>query len=200
MKKILLFILTILSIFLLVSCKKNEAVARDMNNILSDFEFEHIDNYNQYEEICKEPTTTNKINKLGISYYFMAKTKKKVALKSISYTLYNTSETDSLFFLKVKDPCFIEYEDGSYGINNNKYTPLLEKNFDVVEIKPNEYVDIYLNLLGLTIKKKKELNLFFNFTNDPSLIGGNVKDNINLIKEYAGIANFKVDYTAYMKI
>ncbi len=200
MKKILLFIITFCSMFILVSCKKNEAVARDMNNFLSDFEFESVGNYNQYEAICKAPTVENKMNKLGVGFYFGCKTKKKIIFKSVSYTLYNTSETDSLYFCSLKDYLYEEAEDENYVINSNMYDQMLNPNFEIVEIKPGQEVDVKLDLIGMKMKRNKELLLFFRWCPEPNLIGGNIRDNVNLIKEYGGISNFKMDYQIYMKI
>lgn len=206
MKKILYFILCITTMFVLVSCKKNEPVGRETANFLSDFKFESTDDYNQFDAICKDMNTINRVSNFKTTIRtieFNFTTTKKVVIKKISFRLYNYSKTETLKIMVNNDNiynfndlgCTINYFDESVG-------------FEVEDIEPSGFKDITLEFGGLVLKKKTNVKLLFGYTLNASHYGidmetATIEDRkmpANRLKNCAGISNFKVDYIAYIKV
>ena len=208
MKKILYFILCISTLFILASCKKNEPVGRVTSDFLSDFTLDSTYDYEQYDAIIKDQQSANKVRnfyKAMRKLEFSFTTNKKVTIKTISFRMYNHSETEMLKVLVNEDSIYSINEDKSYSINYfNEYNQ-----YTVEELKPGEFKDVTLNFDTLTIKKKNLVRLMFGFTLDSSFYGidysgdVSVEDRmtaLNRLDECAGICNFKIDYMAYIKI
>ncbi len=198
MKKILLFVLMISSIFILSSCKKSEPVGREMDDFYSDFKFDDEKKYKNFDEITKDKTPTNKFKYLGITFFFDCTTKKKVYLKNISYNIYNDSETNSIWLVKQNDPSYDYYDDEkTLVINGSMYDELLHPIYEEFEVKPKSFVSVNYDI-NVLLKKNTHLALYFRV--DPSFGEDDFKTNLNTIKNDVGISNFKVDYNAYMKV
>lgn len=198
MKKILLFVLMISSIFILSSCKKSEPVGREMDDFYSDFKFDDEQEYKNFDEITKDQTPTNKFKYLGITFFFNCTTKKKVYLKNISYNIYNDSETNSIWFVKQKAPSYEYYEDEKLlGVNISIYDELLHPNYEEFEVKPKSFVSVNYDI-NVLLKKNTQIRLFFRI--DPNFGDDDFKTTLNTIKNDVGVSNFKVDYNAYIKI
>jgi hypothetical protein len=149
-----------------------------------------------YEEMCKTPGVTNRFKNTGV-LNFSFKTIRKVSIKSISFTIYNYSETDSFYIYKLSDN-FYQQLDGGYYIN-----VLDDDNFDTSEIKrvePNSSVDIKLDFEDLLINSKKNITLNFGILANSDYYEGlnSLSEVVNLLKTTMGRANFNVEYKAYI--
>lgn len=206
MKKILLFILCLITMFVLVSCKKNEPVGRETANFLSDFKFESTDDYNQFDAICKDMNTINRVSnfktiKRALEFDFT--TTKKVVIKKISFRLYNYSKTETLKIMVNNDNI---YNFHDLGCSINYFNESVS--FEVEDIEPNGFKDIKLEFSDLILKKKTDVKLFFGYTINASYYGIDMetatmedrKMPANRLINCAGISNFKVDYIAYIKV
>ena len=198
MKKVLLFVLMISSIFILSSCKKSEPVGREMNDFYSDFKFDDEKKYKNFDEITKDQTPTNKFKYLGVTTVFDCTTKKKVYLKNISYNIYNDSETNSIWFVKQKAPSCEYYEDEKVlGVNISIYDELFHPNYEEFEVKPKSFVSVNYDI-NVLLKKNTQIRLYFRI--DPNFGDDDFKTKINTLRNDVGISNFKVEYNAYVKI
>ena len=206
MKKIRFLILMLASIFTLTSCKKNEPVGRVTANFLSDFKLETTDDFDVYDAIIKDMEYSNRTNNFKTALrmlQFNFTTNRKVVIKKISYRLYNHSETETLNVLVNRGSVYNISEEGICSINFFK-----EGNYNIVEIEPNGFIDVTLDLENLMIKKKTTVWLLFGFTIDSSAYGidyANATDEekkipINRLRNCAGICNFNIDYIAYIKV
>ena len=205
MKKILFFFLSIISIFTLISCKKNEPVGRVSSDFLSDFTFQTQSEFEKYEAIIEEEKVNNRLGrkyKVGNMTTIDFTPNKKVSIKTISFRVYNYSETDTFnifvmdsdsYWMPEKDVCYINYLGGDFD-------------YHIEEIKPGAYRDITINLGGLVIKKNVSIITYFGINFNTEIQGFDINEEgvmqkmFNIMKNSAGVCNFKVEYSAYMKI
>lgn len=206
MKKILYFILCITTMFVLVSCKKNEPVGRETANFISDFKLGSSDDYSEYDAIIKDMQHANRVsnfNTLKRKLEFDFTANKKVVIKKISFRLYNHSETETLKILVNEDISYNTTLEDTCIINGFN-----DASCDAKELKPNEYKDITLSFENLMLKKNTLVMLMFGFTADPSYYDfnpenssvENMKQTMDRLNNCGGICNFKIDYIAYMKV
>lgn len=204
MKKILLFILCLTTMFLLVSCKKNEPVGRVTNDFLSDFSLNSKTDYEVYDAIIKDKSIDNRLGRrykslklVGLNF----KSNKKVKIKNLSFRIYNFSETDS-FNIFVLDKSYYEFLDKELcQINLNSD----ENSWHIETISPGDYYDVKLEFDDLKLKKNTNIELYYGVNYNASIQGIDINDYnamelINKIINSAGICNFKIDYVAYMKV
>ena len=183
MKKIILFILMLATIFTLGACKKKEPTPRVMDNFLSDFTLTE-NAFEDYDKISKNEKGSNKLSYLHKAFSSSINAKNKTIINKISFTVYNCSETDYSFY--VLDP-----SEATVYKSNKIY--MMDVNFDTarrIEIKNGEEYTMTYDL-GLTMKKGYSLQIFFGF--DTTDTGG-----VKTMIENAGVYNFKVDYSVYL--
>ena len=193
MKRLLIAVICFCSLFILVSCKKNEPVGRTTENFLSDFYFEDDLYFNRYDEIIKDMSINNRLSQIGTMPALNFKPNKKVIIKKISFTIYNYS-TDKVFSVFQKEDNYFNFLDDNYlEINAG------DEKDKIIKVNSDSSIDIEL-VLDTTVKKNCEIILGFGFVLNPEIIGGTFIDNVNTLKDSAGLCNFKVEYVAYMKI
>lgn len=204
MKKILLFILCLTTMFLLVSCKKNEPVGRVTNDFISDFSLNSKTDYEIYDAIIKDKSIDNRLGRrykpmklVGLNF----KSIKKVKIKNISFRIYNFSETDS-FNIFVLDKAYYEFLDKDLCQIN-----LMNDNISwrIETISPGDYYDVKLEFDDLKLKKNTNIELYYGVNYNASIqgidiINDSMTELMNKITNSAGICNFKIDYVAYMKL
>ncbi len=191
MKKILLFVIAFCSMFLLVSCKKSEAVIRTNDDFLSDFRFEDELYFKKYDEIIKGIHINNRLNNIGTTPALNFKSSKKVVIKKISFTIYNYSTEDYFSIYQKEDNLYSFLNDNYLEINAGEETDKL------IRINSDSSYDVEL-ILNTTVKKNSEIVLGFGFVVNPEIVGGTFIDNVTTLRNSAGLCNFKVEYMAYI--
>ena len=190
MKKIILFILMFATIFTLGACKKKEPTPRVMDNFLNDFE---IDNskYDAFERITRKEKVGNNYSSIdGSIQNIHIFPKYKAIIKSVSFTIYNHSETDYSFYLC--DPSYFAFNK-SKSEGRTYYQIGVSEMVKGVELRPNEEYTITFDV-NEKVSKNSAITIYYqpytNYAEDP--------DGFKKIKENGGIYNFKIDYEVYL--
>ena len=190
MKKILFIIMMLATVILTSACSKKDPTPRTMDNFINDFKMSSKV-YEDFEKISKAEKGLNKLSYINKPMSIKFSTNYKTIIKSVSFTVYNHSETDYSFY--ICDPNDVlatktKSTDGNacYFINPSEYV-------GKIEIKPNEEYEVSFNI-NLKVNKKSLLMI-------STLIApreDNTKEDLGKIKENGGIYNFKVDYEVYL--
>lgn len=198
MKRILLTLLTIISIFIITSCgKKKVLTKRSLSDIKDDFT---INGENIFDAYCKkEKDTTNEFRLYSSSssyskLYITSKYKTKI--EKISYTFYNTSDTESFFIYEYKDDMVYKQEGNNAKTGKKMYLymyPTGDLNrMNIIEIKPNEELNVSIEFSDFEYKTNIGLRFSY-YTTDYDHVSS-----MKTIADYGGIYNLNIEYSIYM--
>ena len=190
MRKILLIVMMLLTIVLTSACTKKEATPRTMDNFLSDFTLDSR-KYDGYERMTKNVKGDNKyayldgcVQRLGIY------PKYKTIIKSISFTIYNHSESD--FSFNVCDPSYYVFIK-SKSEGKTMYQIGVSEMVPGVELKPNEEYTITYTV-NEKVSKGSGVLIYYS----PYVHSDTDRDYFKKILANGGIYNFKIDYEIYL--
>ena len=197
MKKILVFIIMICSIIALSSCKKKVLTKRTMENFLEDFNFDLDTNtgtknsWENYEAYIKDTKSSanyfKTVSKLNITHDSLCfNTNKKVVIEKISYTIYNRSETESIFIYDVTNDVWKYKIDGKYQYQIEGDTELKK-----IEIKPQTEYKKEIEYTDFTVGKNSEVLLSFGAISFE-------QEEKEIIVNNGGLYNLKIEYSAYI--
>ena len=197
MKKLLAIILTILTVFTLASCNKKKATPRNINSFLVDFSFEKENYANFYNAIIKPEGVENRMSQFGYTNRLSIRTKNKVKITEISYTVYNHSEDTTFYISNFDEPFFIKQGDDVWSFGSATD----QAKYPTIAVLPGEKIDVSLTFEKGTVKANKTIIFYFQFityTNPEKPTGDDINMHIKNITNASGICDFKVNYTAYL--
>ena len=190
MKKILLIVMMLLTIVLTSACSKKDPTPRTMDNFLSDFQLSN-GKYEAFDKISKTEKGENKYTYIdGSTQRIGIYPRYKTIIKSISFTIYNHSETGFSFYLC--DPSYYTFNK-SKSEGNTMYQIGVSEMVPGVELKPNEEYTI-----TYTVNEKVSKNSSVIIYYSPYVHSDTDRDYFKKILANGGIYNFKVDYEVYL--
>ena len=190
MKKIILLILTLMTSFTLGACKKKEPTPRVMDNFLNDFSIPSKE-YDAFERITKKEKVGNNYSSIdGSIQRIHIYPKYKAIIKSVSFTIYNHSESDYSFYLC--DPSYYAFNK-SKSEGRTYYQIGVSEMVKGVELRPNEEYTITYN-----VNEKVSKNSIIIIYCQPYSNSVEDPDGFKKIIENGGIYNFKIDYEVYL--
>ena len=199
MKKILLFILAFCALGVFASCgKKKVLTKRTMENIKEDFTFESSEPiFDAYSMDGKSPRNEFRLHSSRSNYRNITLTaKNKTVIESVSFKLYNASETETIYTYDYSNCSFVK--DKAELKSGRKVTRYYfpgkyladPKN---VEIAPKGEIDVVVQF------EKCELNSNNMFHVILFLAGISTdRNDYVMVMNNGGVYNFKIQYSIYM--
>jgi len=184
MKKILLIVIAVLSVFFLGACDKKTYQARTMEFFFEDFEVTGK-NIKLFEEIMKDEKGSNKMIYTDQKGEVGLTAKKKTLIKSITFTIYNYAE-DYSFYIYDPSITYFEKVDGIYRTMGLSYDSR-------IEIEGESEYDVVYNV---NCKVGAGKSLIFASLLCPRQ--DDIKNDMSKIVESYGAYKFKVDYEVCM--
>ena len=194
MKRILLTILTFISIFVITSCgKKKVLTKRTMDDFYDDFSFSQDEKGQKYYKVFKEYSSdeksiSNEFSSLTQYHYnrIELKTTKKIKIESVSYTVYNKSTDQVVRIIIPGNNEYYKVAKNDYYISKGSIENAAKK-----DILAGEEYEFTSKFDDLEIKKNSTLTVAIGlYSYDSNELKTNLAN--------GGLYNFKIEYSAYI--